>query len=92
MPVTTKGKIALRKSIKREKLNRVVLANVKTLRKKTTKAIESKSADAEKMIKDTVKAIDKQIQKGRIKKNTGARMKSRMVKSYNKTKAAATAK
>ena len=92
MPVTTKGKIALRKSIRKADRNRLALANVKTLKKKTTKAIESKSTDAEKMIKDTVKAIDKQIQKGRIKKNTGARMKSRMVKSYNKTKTAATSK
>ena len=92
MPVTTKGKKALRKSIKREKINRVALANVKTLRKKTRKAIESKSTDAEKNIKETIKAIDKQIQKGRIKKNTGARMKSRMVKSYNKTKATVTSK
>jgi len=92
MPITTKGKKALRKSIKREKINRVALANVKTLRKKTRKAIESKSTDAEKNIKETIKAIDKQIQKGRIKKNTGARMKSRMVKSYNKTKATVTSK
>jgi len=88
MPITTKGKKALRTSQRKAQRNRVALANVKTLRKKTQKAIESKSADAEKNIKETIKAIDKQIQKGRIKKNTGARMKSRMVKSYNKTKAA----
>lgn len=92
MPVTTKGKKALRNSLRKTQLNRVALANVKTLIKKTKKAIESKSADAEKNIKETIKAIDKQIQKGRIKKNTGARMKSRIVKSYNKTKAAAASK
>jgi len=92
MPITTKGKIALRKNLRKAKRNRVALSNLKTMRKKTVKAIETKTADAEKNIKETIKVIDRQIQKGRIKKNTGARMKSRMVKSYNKTKATATSK
>ncbi|HUT22436.1 MAG TPA: 30S ribosomal protein S20 [Candidatus Bipolaricaulota bacterium] len=92
MPNTNQGKKELRKSIKRSKLNRVAVAKVKTLRKKTLKSIESKSADAEKMIKETIKNIDKQTQKGRIKKNTGSRMKSRLIKNYNKTKAATDSK
>ncbi|MFZ5364995.1 MAG: 30S ribosomal protein S20 [Patescibacteria group bacterium] len=89
MPNTNQAKKELRKSVKRAKANRLALMNLKTMRKKTKKNIESKSAEAEKMIKETIKAIDKQIQKGRVKKNTGARMKSRMVKMYNKTKAEA---
>lgn len=89
MPIKAKAKKALRQNTKRAKQNRLALDNVKTLYKKTKKAIEEKSANAEKNIKETIKAIDKQVQKGRLEKNTGARMKSRMMKMYNKTKAAA---
>jgi len=92
MPITTKSKKALRQNLKKAKRNRLVLANVKTLQKKTRKAIDAKADNTQDLIKQTVKTIDKQIQKGRIKKNTGARMKSRMMKSHNKTKTTATAK
>ncbi len=88
MPQTRQAKKALRKSEKKGERNKVIRSTVKTLAKKTRQAIEKKEANAEELIKDTIKKIDKAIQKGIIKKNTGSRKKSRLMKSFNKTQKA----
>jgi len=86
MPQLTQAKKALRKSLKKTIRNKKIKETVKTLFKKTRKAIDAKESTAEKMIAETIKKLDKAAQKGIIKKNTCARRKSRLVKSFNKTR------
>lgn len=87
MPQTKQSKIALRKSQKKAEKNKVVRETIKTLMKKSRKAIEKKDAKAEGLIKETIQKIDKAMQKGLIKKNTGARRKSRLMIGLKKSKA-----
>ena len=86
MPQTKQAKKALRKDIKRTHHNKIVKNTIRTLVKKTRKAIDAKSADAQKLIKKTTKALDKAVQKGQLKKNTASRTKSRLMRSFNKIK------
>jgi len=86
MPQTRQSKIALRKSLKKAEKNKIVRETIKTLVKKSRKAIENKDAQAEGLIKETIQKIDKAMQKGLIKKNTGARKKSRLMKGLSKSK------
>jgi len=86
MPQTTQAKKALRQSTKRAERNKAVRSTAKTLRKKSLKAIDTGAGSAEKLIKETIKQIDKAVQKGIVKKNTAARRKSRMMKAFNKAK------
>ncbi|OGF25227.1 30S ribosomal protein S20 [Candidatus Falkowbacteria bacterium RIFOXYB2_FULL_34_18] len=76
----------LRKGAKREIYNKKIKDNLKTLIKKTRKAIEVKDAKAEEMVKTAIKTIDKAKQKGVIKKNTADRKKSRLQTKLNKDK------
>ena len=55
--------------------------------KKAIKSVENKDkAKAEEYAKKVIKSIDKAIQAGVIKKNTGARQKSRLMSKVNKIK------
>ena len=76
----------LRKGAKLEVYNKKIKDNVKTLIKKSRKAIEAGDKKAEEMVKTTLKAIDKAKQKGIIKKNTGNRKKSRLHTRLNNSK------
>jgi len=85
MPQTKQAKKALRKSDKRAVKNKAVKKEVKKLRKQTREAIvQNEKAQIDKLLAETIKKIDKAIQKGIIKKNTGARYKSRLMKMLNK--------
>ena len=75
-----------RKNIKRRTFNNNIEVNIKDLIKKSHKAIETKGATAEELVKKTLKALDKAAQKGVIKKNTAARRKSRLNLRLNKIK------
>lgn len=85
MPVKKSAIKTLRKDTKRAQKSKNVKADVKTLLKKSRKAIDEKANDAEKLVKDTIKKFDKAAQKGIIKKNTAARKKSRLMKKLNKS-------
>lgn len=74
----------LRKNIKHRTFNRNVEENIKGLIKKSRKAIETKGATAEELVRKAMKALDKAAQKGVIKKNTAARKKSRLNLYLNK--------
>lgn len=76
----------LRKSGRKQTYNKKIKDELKTLVKKTKKAIETGDKKAEEMVKTAMKAIDKAKQKGIIKKNTGDRKKSRLHTKLNKTK------
>jgi small subunit ribosomal protein S20 len=85
MPVKKSAMKALRQSDKRARRNKNVKADIKTILKKSRKAIDAKAKDSESLVKDTIKKFDKAAQKGIIKKNTAARKKSRLMKKLNKT-------
>jgi small subunit ribosomal protein S20 len=78
----------LRKSKKHATKNSDVRGAIKLMIKKSRKAVETKDATAEQMVKDAIKKIDKATQKGILKKNTAARKKSRLMKRLNKSKKA----
>ena len=88
MPNTKSAKKELRKSSKRQIHNNKIKDNLKNLAKKSRKAIESKDKAAKEMLDKTLKAFDKAVQKGIIKKNTGNRKKSRLSKKFNQTQKA----
>ncbi len=84
MPNKDSAKKELRKSGKRAFANKKIKDNVKSLTKKTLKAIKSKNKNTKELLDKTMKAIDKAAQKGVIKKNTRDRKKSRLHNRYNK--------
>lgn len=72
---------ALRQSEKRAKRNKNVKESIAYLRRMSRKALDAKDVKkAEKLAKDTVKAVDKAVQNKVIKKNTGSRIVSRLTK------------
>jgi len=79
MPVKKSAMKALRQSKKRALANKTVKTDIKTLLKKSRKAIDAKAEKAEDLVKTTIKKFDKATQKGIIKKNTAARKKSRLM-------------
>lgn len=74
----------IRQTKKRTAYNQKIKDNFKSLVKKTRKAIEGKDKGAEKLLSDSMKALDKAAQKGVIKKNTRDRKKSRLHMAFNK--------
>lgn len=88
MSQTRQAKKALRKSEKRALKNKAVRKEVKKLRKVTKIAVlKNEKEQIAGLLAETIKKIDKAIQKGIIKKNTGARYKSRLMKMVNKKNA-----
>ena len=86
MPNIKSAKKELRKSKKRAIHNKKIKEDLKTLIKKTKKAIEAGEPKAEELVKKTLKAFDKAAQKGIVKKNTKDRKKSRLAQKLNKSK------
>lgn len=70
-----------------EKRNKAAKANIKTALKKALDLISAKGSDAEKMVRQAIKNIDKAVSKGILHKNTASRKKSRLTKKLNKSKA-----
>lgn len=85
MPNKNSAKKELRKAKVRAFANKKVKDNLKSLTKKSIKAIVSKDKDTKELIEKTLKAIDKAAQKGIIKKNTRDRKKSRLHTRFNKS-------
>ena len=81
MPNIQSAKKELRKMKKRAIANK---ARREAFRESLKNAVKTKSADA---IKAAQKALDKAAKVGVIKKNTAARMKSRLTKFVNKATA-----
>ncbi len=83
MPNLKSAKKELRKGKKCNLLNKTIKDNVKSLIKKSRKAITGKDEQTKELVAQAMKAIDKAKQKGIIKKNTGDRKKSRLQKKFN---------
>lgn len=86
MPIKKAAIKDLRKSQKRAIRNEKNKKSIKLMIKKTLKAIDNKNKeDIKKYSALAIKAIDKAIQKKILKKNTGARKKSFLMKKINKS-------
>jgi len=84
MPIKKASFKDLRQSKKRMARNLKIKNSLKKNIKEGRRLVEAKKADeAQKVIKQSIKEIDRAIAKGIIKKNTGARKKSRLMKKLN---------
>ncbi len=87
MPITSSAKKALRVSKKKKIFNARKENKIDSMTKKFRKLVtENKPKDAEKMLPELYQAIDKAVKIKFYKKNTAARMKSRLTLSLNKSK------
>jgi small subunit ribosomal protein S20 len=81
MPITSSAKKAMRVAERRRVVNlrrtRAMRDNVKEV---VSLAKAGKAAEAEKLLSDAYKAIDKAAKRGVIKANTASRKKSRIAK------------
>lgn len=84
MPNKKAAQKELRKGKKNAQRNFVVKDNIKSLSKKSNKALVANETEAAAFIAQTMKALDKAAGKGVIKKNTASRKKSRLQKRLNK--------
>ena len=87
MPITKAAKKALRQEKRRRANNLQKKRKLKDLLKKIKVLIsEKKLAEAEKLLPQIYKSLDKAAKTGLIKKNTASRKKSRTVKLISKNK------
>lgn len=85
MAHTHAAKKSYRQSLKNRERNLSVLRTVRRALHDARRAIAQKKSDeAQKLVQATIKAFDRAVAKGVIKKNTAARKKSRLVRALNK--------
>lgn len=93
MPISKSAKKALRQSKKRRQRNLRRLNAMKDIIKKIRKLVaENKKEEAQKLLPNAYKIIDKAAKTNVIKKNNAARKKSRLTKLINKGLPPASAK
>lgn len=81
MPITKSAKKALRQNIKKRRENLRRKGKIKSLISTLRKFLaESKKEEAQKLLPQIYKALDKAVKKNTIKKNTASRRKSRITK------------
>jgi len=83
MPIKKAAMKALKQSKTRATRNANIKKNLRDLVKKSKTLVEKKEAEAAAKVKEAIKAIDKAVQKKILKKNSGARKKSRLMKKLN---------
>ncbi len=83
MPIKKAAIKALKQSKTRATRNANIKKNLRDLVHKSKTLVEKKEGEAAKKVKEAIKAIDKAIQKKIMKKNSGARKKSRLMKRLN---------
>lgn len=87
MANTKSAKKALRVSERRRKVNKQISSGYRTIKTSINKALVDKDIEkAQKLMGEFQSAIDKAIKKKFIKKNTGARYKSRVSSAIKKAK------
>ncbi|MBI5369928.1 30S ribosomal protein S20 [Candidatus Uhrbacteria bacterium] len=87
MPNLQNAKKALRQSVQRATRNKLVQAEIHSLRVKLRKALTAKQAkEALELYHIVGKKLDKALAKKVLKKNTVARFKSRMMQKINAIK------
>ena len=84
MPIKQAAMKALRQTRKRTLRNQKVKEGVQFARKVLRKALDAKEVkNATEATKAAIKAVDKAVQQKVLKRNTAARMKSRMMRMLN---------
>lgn len=84
MPNLANAKKALRQSIKAAARNKLIKAEIHSLRVKLRKAVDSKKLDEAKEVARLVgQKLDKAVSKKILKKNAAARYKSRLMSKIN---------
>ncbi len=73
-----------RQRSKRRLANRFVIGQMRTVIGKARTAIEAKSDDRDKWVQAAIKSIDRAVSKGALKRNTGSRYVSRLVRAAAK--------
>lgn len=86
MPNIKAAAKALRQTKKRTAHNRLVKSEVEIALRQARKAIAAKSSEATGLVAKAIKILDKAAKKAVLKKNTSARLKSRLMKSLHKIK------
>ncbi len=87
MPNLKNAEKALRQSVKRAARNTSIQENIEFMRRSFRKLLESQKIDeAQKLMHDLGKALDKAAGKKVLKANTVSRIKSRAMKNLNKLK------
>ena len=85
MPITKSAKKALRQSKRRRDRNLRRLSTMREIIKKIKKLItDNKKQEAEKLLPEAYKAIDKTAKDGIIKQNNADRKKSNLAKLFKK--------
>ncbi len=85
MPISKSGKKSLRQELKRRAYNNKKKLEIKNLKKQIVSLNkEGKIKEAESLLPQYYKTVDKATKKGIIKKNTSARKKSRISKLLSK--------
>lgn len=88
MPNLAQAKKALRQSAKRAERNQVIREELHSMRRHFRKALEAGKVDeAKKLIPTIQKKLDKAVTKGVQKKNTSARILSRLAASIKRSEA-----
>lgn len=87
MPNKKSAEKELRKAVKRNAANHKVSVKVKDLLKDNYKQIKAADKKVKEDFKNTIKAIDKAVKSGVMKKNTASRKKSLLMKKINALKA-----
>ncbi|MBL9014945.1 MAG: 30S ribosomal protein S20 [Myxococcales bacterium] len=67
-----------RKMIKNRARNRAAMATLRTAVKKARTAVDGKTADAAKLVKEAVSIVDSAVTKGILKRRTASRYVSRL--------------
>lgn len=80
MPITKSAKKNIRVSGRKKSINDRRKKTMKEVIKKIEKSVKVDKKEAEKMLPQAYKAIDKAMKKGVIKKNNASRKKSRLAK------------
>lgn len=90
MPNTKSAIKRVRQSEKRTQRNRYFKSTARTYMKRARRLIESgELTEAEAVIVQAYRALDKAAQKGAIHKNKAARNKARLMKALNRARTAA---
>lgn len=83
-PITKSAKKALRQNVKRRLKNLRKKRKIKELQKKFRVLVsENKKRDAQKLLPEFYKTVDKAVKTGVIKANKAARLKSKTTKLLN---------
>lgn len=88
MPIKKAAEKALRQTKKRTERNKMIKDAIAFSRRSFRKALESKDVKkAAELAKELARAVDKAVQNKVMKKNTGGRIKSRLMQALHRAKA-----